>query len=255
MGWGDEIMITGEVSRRGRGNALRFAIGDRRPGRQQHRWHEIWEGHPRIAKPGEAFDAWIWNHGGNRPYIEAKSIKRWHWRPYGPTPGTIILTEAEQRLREYSQGRVIVEPGMKAAASPNKDWGWHRWAELVNRYPQFNWLQIGAPGDARLPGVEFLQTAGFREACGALSGARAVVLREGGLHHAAAALGVPAVVIFGGYIAPSVTGYPQHRNLFTGGDEHPLGCGMRVPCPHCEAAMSAITPEVVKRELEVILAA
>jgi hypothetical protein len=62
------------------------------------------------------------------------------------------------------------------------------------------------------------------------------------LHHAAAALGVPAVVIFGGFISPAVTGYAAHANIFTGDD---LGCGNINPCPHCRAAMERISVDQV----------
>jgi len=65
---------------------------------------------------------------------------------------------------------------------------------------------------------------------------------EGGLHHAAAALGRPAVVIFGHFIDPEVTGYHGHKNLRGGA----VGmCGSWSSCPECVRAMEAITPEVV----------
>ena len=90
------------------------------------------------------------------------------------------------------------------------------------------------------------------EACTALSGAAAAVLPEGGLHHAAAALGMPAVVIFGGMTSPANTGYDGHVNLFDpAGGESP--CGQRVACAHCRAAMAAIRPDVVAYHLQHIL--
>jgi hypothetical protein len=39
---------------------------------------------------------------------------------------------------------------------------------------------------------------------------------EGGMHHAAAAVGVPAVVLFGGFIPPEIMGYKGQISL-TGG--------------------------------------
>jgi FkbM family methyltransferase len=59
-------------------------------------------------------------------------------------------------------------------------------------------------------------------AAGVLSGASLLISPEGGLHHAAAALGVRAVVIFGGFISPATTGYALHTNLFTAA--RPAGC-------------------------------
>jgi hypothetical protein len=61
------------------------------------------------------------------------------------------------------------------------------------------------------------------------------------MHHGAAAMGVPGVVLFGGFIPPQVTGYLMHANL-TGGAE---ACGSLNPCPHCAAAMQAISVDEV----------
>jgi ADP-heptose:LPS heptosyltransferase len=70
--------------------------------------------------------------------------------------------------------------------------------------------------------------------------------REGGLYHAAAALGIPAVAIFGGWVSPANQGYDGEDivNLY----EHMNGespCGQRVPCPHCRAALDRITPQTL----------
>jgi hypothetical protein len=253
MGWGDEIMVTGEVRRRAAGTARRFAVRDVRWRHREHRWHDIWEGNPHIARPGEPFDEWILNCPGNRPYIAAKGFRRWTWQPYRPEPGEIFLAATERALGGVCAGSVLVQVTLKAAASPNKDWGWDRWQALTRSERGVEWLQIGEPGTRRLDGVRFHATRTFREACAVLSGARAAVLHEGGLHHAAAALAVPAVVIFGGFVAPAVTGYERQRSLFTGGAEHPLGCGMRTSCRHCHRAMAAITPRDVVAELSALL--
>lgn len=254
MGWGDEVMVSGEVKRRAAGTMRRYGIQDRRGGvRPQHRWHEMWEGNPRIARPGEPFDEWLPNHGGYRPYIAHKSASAWTWRKYGPEPGEVFLAPTERAVGEGLGRKVIVHPMLKAAASPNKNWGWPNWQELVRLSPSIEWVQIGTGHEPRLEGAAFVATRSPREACGALAGARAAVLHEGGLHHAAAAVGTPAVVIFGGFISPEVTGYTAHRNLFLGDEKHPIGCGMRVLCDHCREAMRAIHPAKVLRELEAIL--
>lgn len=253
MGIGDEIMASGEARKLVAGTNRRVAIIDARPGRQRHRWHEMWAGNPAIAAPGERFDVEHRNHGGHRPYIESKGVHAWQWRPYSPTPGEIFLSPAEHALATIAAGKVVIQPCLRDGVVGNKQWGLDRWTQLVALAPDLPWLQIGAPGAPRIPGTAWHETRSFRDACGVLSGARAAVLLEGGLHHAAAALGVRAVVIFGGFISPAVTGYDSHRNLFMGGERYPLGCGMRIPCRHCADAMAGITPRQVLTELEVIL--
>ena len=61
-------------------------------------------------------------------------------------------------------------------------------------------------GQVRLFGVREIKISTFRQAAAAISGFPLVIVPEGGLHHAAAAVGTPAIVIFGGCIPPAVSG-------------------------------------------------
>lgn len=268
MGWGDEIMATGEARRLQRGDPRPVAVRGR-DGRQ--RWHPVWAGNPRMATPeqvGAGRDVqWIDNGPGCRPYIDHARMRRdfefaYPGQPYAPkrldvalpwrftgwraTPGELPAVK-----RPKHGAYIVVEPNTKASASPNKDWDWQRWQALVlsARWTDAPWVQVGPPGTRVLDGVVHMPTAAFMDACQVLAGARAAVLPDGGLHHAAAALGIPAVVIFGGFTSPANLGYDAHVNLFAGGDP----CGMRVRCAHCERAMASIRPEAVARNLEGIL--
>lgn len=244
MGWGDEIIVTGMARRLQEVVPLPVRVLDRH-GRA--RWHEIWKGNPRLAKPDHPGPVQTLISGeGRRPYIERQTDRRWIWRDWKCPVGEIHLTDREREFGSRHAGRVILEPTIKSEASPNKDWGWSRWAALAATLlgRGLRVAQVGASGTRTLPGVELIRTGGFREAAAVLAASRLAVLPEGGLHHAAAALGVPAVVIFGGFISPRQTGYDRHINLFTGGSP----CGMRIPCRHCADAMSAIRPERVASE-------
>lgn len=248
-------MVTGQVR----------AVNERDPRRrrvqvldrhQGVRAHVLWAGNPKIQQTHAAGDyLHVRNGPGVRPYIAAKANDRWTWRSWpegGPPRGEIFLNKLELDLGRRHAGRVLLEPTVKSTASPNKDWGWARWAKLA-------WLlqekhgqrvtQLGGPATPTLEGAELIYTSDFRAAAAVLSTARAAVLPEGGLHHVAAAFNVPAVVIFGGFIAPVHTGYEGHVNLFTGGE----ACGMRVPCPHCREAMAKISPENVAERLMELL--
>lgn len=249
MGIGDEIMVTGEVRRLAR-KGDRFAIWDRKR-IPSHRWHPIWAHNPYIAPPGEWYNRTLENCGGLRPYIESKSSDRWCWKEFTPTAGELYLTPQEIRYADYGGGAVVINPTIKPGASPNKFWP--HWQALVDRAPHIRWLQLLQPGTRALHGVETVFTPDFRHACGVMLGARAAVLHEGGLHHAAAALSLPAVVIYGGFISPACTGYNTHRNLFVPSNSYPLGCGMRRLCAHCQRAMDSLTPDYVLSQLEQIL--
>lgn len=252
MGWGDEVMVSGQCREMQARDPRRVKVEYER-----RRWHEAWLHNPRIAGPDERGDFQILRprEDWRRPYIEAKGPTQWRWKAWGPPRGELYLTDEEKAFGAKYSGRVIVEPNIKPGASPNKQWGWVRWNKLA-------WLlgergirvtQLGTGGIPQLQGVEFMDTASMRLAAAVIERAKACVLPEGGLHHVAAVFETPSVVIYGGYISPAVTGYADQVNLFASSDEHPLGCGMRVPCRHCEMAMASISPETVAKRLMELL--
>lgn len=253
MGWGDELMVTGQVRELQRADPRKVRIEYERA-----RWSEVFDHNPRIARPEERGDFQVLRPrtNGLRPYCAAKSEVRWTWKAYRPPVGELYFSRDERRYAEQFAGAVVIEPTLKRKASPNKAWGWVRWQDLALLMVQAGLgppLHLGPRDTPRLGYARFGEMPSFRHACAVLALARAAVLPEGGLHHAAAALGVPTVVIYGGYISPEVTGYDTQVNLFAKTDEHPLGCGWRTPCTHCDAAMASITPARVFDELRRLL--
>lgn len=189
------------------------------------------------------------NGPGIRPYVGAKLPDRWTWLAYKPIPADIVFTPEELAFAEPYRGKVMVEPHTKPNSHSNKAWLAIYWQQFVlSRAAEF--VQCGAPGTRFLQGVTPVVTATFRQALAVLSVSRAYVGTEGGLHHGAAAVGTPAVVIFGRFISPAVTGYDNHRNIFRGTD---LGNGNRVDCEECRRAMASITPTEVLGHLKEIL--
>jgi ADP-heptose:LPS heptosyltransferase len=212
-------------------------------------------GQPHIAEPGTQYDEKLVNHGGARPYISGKSPQGWVWNPYVPEPAYITLTAMELEHRNAAAGAVVVNPVVKYGASPNKQWPLPHWQRLIDLTPAVRWVQLGDGTEPVLRGanITFVHTRNFRTACAVLLGARAAVLHEGALHHAAAALGVPAVVLFGGYISPRCTGYAGQLNLFQSHNGHELGCGWRQLCGACQLIMSSIKPRDIAQHLEKLL--
>jgi hypothetical protein len=211
-------------------------------GRLRH--NDVWAGNKQIATSFRTAKSRLLNCPNFRPYIANKSTARWFWKPFVPTPADIFLTPTEDEFGRQHAGKIIVEPNVKSIGHTNKAWIWERWQQLVDIRPgQF--LQIGWGDVRRLRGVDFVPTHAFRLAAAVMKHSRAYVGPEGGLHHVAAAVGTPAVVLFGGFISPNITGYASHRNIFTGGK----ACGLRVDCPHCREAMAAITVDMVGQQL------
>ena len=249
MGIGDEIMCTGHVREM-------FARDQRKVRLDYGKriWSEIFENNHKIAGLDEVGDFQVYRArvNGLRPYASVKTTTQWTWRDdYKPPVGEIFFERYEIRWAERLQPNIVIEPNTKKLASPNKDWGWERWQELVRLINQggLGATQLGPMGTKRISGAEFIETRTFRHAAAALARAKAAVLPEGGLHHAAAAVGVRSVVIYGGYISPQQTGYDMHVNLFTGG----APCGWRTKCRHCVDAMAKIEPAEVFEKLKALL--
>lgn len=247
MGLGDQLMATG-MARGAAARGKRVAFGDGRKIVWDNRSAEIFRGNPNIAAPGSERDAdieWIAYYKGHRLY-NRQCGDRWIWNlDFRPVPGEVIFDRIELRNRERAgRGFVVIEPGVPVwkSSGANKDWGFERYQLVANalgalghRLVQFRHSR----DQLLLRGVEAIDTVNFRDALAMLARARLYIGPEGGLHHGAAAVGTPAVVLFGGFIPPQVTGYEGHANLTGGAAKF---CGSLKPCPHCRAALDAIQP-------------
>lgn len=235
-------MATG-LARGAAARGKRIAFGDGRRIIRGPWCEEAFRHNPNIAREVGPEVEWIPWYKGNRGY-NRPGDGRWIWNfTFAPTPGEFFFDEAERAFAVERAG-VLIEPNVPwhKSVAFNKDWGIRRYQALADRLraagvPVFQFSY----GKLRLAGVELVEVASFRQAAAALSGFELAIVPEGGLHHAAAAVGTPAVVIFGGFIPPSVTGYPFHVNL-TGGAR---ACGSWRACQHCREALDTITVEQV----------
>ncbi len=258
MGHGDELMAMGqaEALHRATGLPVRIVDLEGRP-----RISEVWKNHPAIASDAAARRVDLINEKRSRPYISAWSYadgspriiySGWKARE---NLGTLNLTAAElepgRQLRERIGQYVVIEPNVGGKSSPNKDWGFHRFQQVVRLSLGRAFVQLGTDGTRWLASTSPVKTESFRAACGILANAAAYVGPEGGLHHAAAALRVPAVVVFGSFISPETTGYQFHVNLTAGAEHAP--CGRWAPCDACREALDSIAPSVVAGALNGLL--
>jgi ADP-heptose:LPS heptosyltransferase len=228
VGFGDEVMAAGHAERVAKEKGP-VTILDRHG---QPRWHEVWENNPHIVKTGGHP---IKNAAGCRPYIkypwgEVQRFTDWRARD---NIGHIYLTEDE---RVPKGDFFVINPTIKAKANRNKDWGFAKYQEVVNR-TGLRFVQLSGPW---LEGVERRPTATFREACAMLDASLGYVGAEGGLHHAAAALRKPAVVLVGSAVPVETLCYPTHWSL-----AHGKPCGSWRPCKHCRENMDKITVDDV----------
>jgi ADP-heptose:LPS heptosyltransferase len=251
MGLGDWIMASADVKRANLETGKKVKLGD---GRSMYVDPEIFKFNPRMAKKDDDDCVWVKNYPAHRPYmLGTTENKRIIFNDaFSPTPGEIFFSDAEEDWADKVLPKgdyIVVEPNVKNKYqhASNKSWPKEYWAELFKLDLPF--IQLGDV-NAR-PQVEFFQTSTFRQAMLALSRATLFVGTDGGLHHAAAALAVPAVVIWTGFTSPKHLGYKSHVNIHDGGD--PCGYFGGV-CGHCQKISRSILPErviqLVEREYE-----
>lgn len=249
MGYGDDIMATG-LARGLAARGKRAAFGDGKKIIWGPWSEEMFANNPNIARPGSEQSKdleWIAHYKGQRKYNKLVNGK-WAWNyDFKVTPGEFFFSDDEKSLAKVvTPGFIVIEPNVpwqKKVAS-NKDWGDQKFRHLAkrlrNRGKELVQFKHGNShrmlGDASL--IE-LQT--FRNVIATLSRASLYIGPEGGMHHAAAAVGVKAVVIMGGFIPPQIVGYDGHINL-TGGA---AACGNIEPCSHCKLAMDRISVDEV----------
>jgi ADP-heptose:LPS heptosyltransferase len=251
VGFGDEIMGSG-LARGAKLRGEKVAFGAR--GRIM--WSKyaapIYLNNLNVARPGEEFKnaalKWVAHYPGNRAYNRLDHTgTRWIWNyDFKAQPGEIFLSYSEQRAAEavIPKGVVLIEPNVPMWKKVAINKLWRGYQEVANRLTKrgIDVIQFDYPGiENRLRGVRFVKTPSIRIGLAYLSRISLYIGPEGGLHHGAAAFNIPAVVLFGGFIPPAVTGYQTHANL-TGGTE---ACGSIFRCMHCEIAMKRIKTDEV----------
>jgi ADP-heptose:LPS heptosyltransferase len=262
MGLGDWIMATAEARRLKQAFPdAKVVIGDGKA----MRWEHFFDGNPNLTKPEDVKPgdevAWVYSHAGNRPYLDYGKCTDTHQafrEDFRPTPGEIHIGDnfklwADQKLKEAKVHGpfIILEPNTKGTMGGNKDWPFDRWQELVRKIGRAtSVVQLGAADKRALSGVHRIPTHNFISALAIMDRAKLVVTTDGGLHHAAAAMNKPAVVIWGSRTNPKILGYPQHKNLYSGDG---VSCGAIVPCRHCREGMEAITVDQVWEAVKSLL--
>jgi hypothetical protein len=243
MGLGDEIMAAGVAERMWRETRQTVAIMDL-AGRPRD--HPVWEGNPAIDPAGPLT---LVDCPGQRGYMlrwdGARSVFDMTYRNMDH-PGRIYVPAwARAWARDNVPPRcIIVEPIVRRPSSMGKDWGFERWRAVTARLTGRPIVQLGEDGGrAMLPGATWIKTPTIWHAAAAIEQSSLVLTPEGGTHHMAGALRRPAVVIYGGFTHPQLTGYDWHENLYVDAPGSP--CGNFDTCAHCVDALAAITPDMV----------
>lgn len=226
-------------------------------------WSEVFENNPNIIQQDEPVKTLVCipDYPGHRAYIDYQSsiidgdkYTKFKWiENYTPIPGEIYFTEDEKSEASEIALRLpspffVIEPNLAEKPWINhKGWPVDRWQEVVTQLRgDVEFIQMSSGGNLR--GVHKVETPSFRQACAVLSCAGGFVGTDGGLHHAAAALDVPAVVLWGHYSSPAIFGYNTQTNLRHASG---LGCGNTwSDCDQCRPSMEKITVDEVVESIK-----
>jgi len=266
MGYGDVIMAAGQAQ----------TVFDQQPDLGPvticdsvgaPRWHFLWQGNPviRVPIPGDPLrrSPYILSGKGYLPYLQYPYSLATGWR-FSPTwrardhRGRLYLT-----LDEYERGVdirrqlgpfILVEPPA-ANRAPNRRGTLKLWQSLTTKFAAafagYRFAQLAHVDAPALPHVVQIPHGNFRDACAIMSAASVLVTVEGGLAHAAAALAIPTVVLWGGCVSADVLGYPEQVNLVDADPCTP--CGSLAICDHCTAAWARYDTAAVASALQQVL--
>lgn len=243
MGLGDEIMALGRAEalfeETGRKVSIVNEIG--RP-----RGHDAWKFNP------------AWDHRSTQTLMDCAAYRPYikHWQnkklffnlEHKPRAGRMYLTDQEIDFNKLRGDYIIIAPYLKDHGSKNKAWSEENYIKLIQQLDMPIYQLVVSNSDRVIQGAKPYHTPHFRLATSVISGARLVITNEGGAHHMAASMRKKAVVFFGSFIPPSVTGYDFHENI--GIDTDQGYCGEWEYCEHCAKAKKQITVEYFKQRVE-----
>jgi ADP-heptose:LPS heptosyltransferase len=165
-----------------------------------------------------------------------------------PEKPLIFLTknELEQKILPNTEKPwVAIQSIGNSKWTDNKNWGAEKFAILAGLLsPLFSLVQLGNAGDPALPvHLNLCGEINVRNVFQVLGQCAGFVGLEGFLMHAATAMDVAAVIIYGGFTAPWQTGYEVNVNLY-----NPVPCApcwLESRCPYDKICLNEITPEQV----------
>jgi hypothetical protein len=270
MGFGDDIMSTAFAAEAHRQfPEAKVVFGDPKSylgadGKTLHiHFSEVFENNPNILQPGEPAKSLVCvpDYPGHRPSIRYPEcavsngrITRFSFEPGFSAPtGDIFFSIAEKAAAAAIAAQLppsfyVIEPHIAQKDWDNrKGYPGEKWDQVIEALTSkgYELVQFSSPASDK---VHHAPTPTFRHALGLLACSSGFLGTDGGLHHGAAALGVPATVLWGHFSSPTTFGYPDQHNLRKA--EGP-GCGTTyATCEECEGSLGRIEVDEVVAAFE-----
>tara|TARA_R110002020_G_scaffold218282_2_gene426147 strand:- start:3339 stop:4181 length:843 start_codon:yes stop_codon:yes gene_type:complete len=147
-----------------------------------------------------------------------------------------FLKEEEEKALKMVSGLprkyIAIEPHSKNNYTPNRRYPFEKWQSVVDSLKnEITFVQIGQPGHKILENViSLLGETTFRESALIIKNSQMFISTEGGLGHAANAVGKKSLIVLTGYQGYNMVAYPENINL----DISSHGpCGLKIKCERC----------------------
>ena len=246
MGFGDAVMAT-NLARGFYAQGKLAAFGDGKQIKWTGYCEDVFAHNPNIARPGMEGQknlVWFPHYKKNLVYCrydghEHKYI--WNY-DFKAQPGELFLEPKCNPPAPTDKAFILIEPNVawQRAINVNKDWGETKYEKLATALIDRGHAVVQCiHGNSRrkIPGAHHVFTTTFHQAIQIMSRCSLFIGPEGGNHHAAAALGIPAIILWGGWSPLETMGYETQIAL-TGDSLE--ACGNTLPCPHCRQAFDRI---------------
>jgi ADP-heptose:LPS heptosyltransferase len=169
---------------------------------------------------------------------------------------SIFLSEKEKEicfLPYTGKPWVAIQSTGLSTWTDNKNWGvdhFRKVARLLEK--DFSIVQLGAPSDPSLGvSLELQGRLELRDVFILLTQCKVFIGQVGFLMHAATAVGLPSVIVYGGFEAPWQSGYNENINLYS--DVGCAPCWLENKCPYEKKCMTMISPQQVAEKAEIFL--
>jgi ADP-heptose:LPS heptosyltransferase len=176
--------------------------------------------------------------------------------PIAPISPKIFLSKTELDSTQLSrEGKpwIAIHSTGTTVWTENKNWFPDRFDSVSHQLRNnFRIVQLGPSSDPPLESdLDLRGRVNPRQAAAIIASCVAIICQVGYLMHAAAAVGTPAVVIYGGFESPIESGYDFNENLFSNISCSP--CWLTTKCPYDRECMNKISVEEVLKALEQLL--
>ncbi|MGC8639627.1 MAG: glycosyltransferase family 9 protein [Isosphaeraceae bacterium] len=209
----------------------------------------IWMNYARLIRPGRPLRRPLVKTLGDFLGVKVRDVR--------PTwsADSVEVARFQEAWADLPRPWVVVTR-KASGCTPNKDWQNENWETLIDRLlTGCSVIEVGTPQSNRRhrsqPNyVDLVGQTTLAQLTAAIAAGDLHVGPLTGTVHIAAALGIPSVVICGGYEPPQTTDYQGNVILCSTVSCAP--CWLNTPCPYDKKCLREITPDQVEAAVNTV---